>query len=108
MNSRLTESEQLFETLCEGCDVPYERISPSSSEGEKSADYVANFRGLDVVVEVKQIDPNPNDIEFEKTVLEHKHAVSRSITPGGRVREKFAMRILSFGGIREKGWQRCW
>lgn len=88
MNPEMTESEYLFGALCEGSDVPNRRIPPSSSEGERSADYVAKFGGLDVVVEVKQIDPNPEDINFEKELLEHKHAVSRNITPGVRISGK--------------------
>ena len=50
-----------------------------------------NCSGLEIAVEIKQIDPNRDDIEFEKNLSEGRFAVSRSITPGRRIRAKLGV-----------------
>jgi hypothetical protein len=58
MRSR-TISETLFEDLCSSCGVPCEAIPTQSV---RTPDFVVRLGGVRVVCEIKQIDPNADDL----------------------------------------------
>lgn len=59
-----TVSELLFESCCESLGLDFERIEPSS---DRRPDYMIFPEGQKVVVEVKQIDMNPEEeAEYKK------------------------------------------
>lgn len=61
--SEKTISESLFEQFCESNGISYERIATGSIDGVKAPDYVALVCGQKVVTEVKQIDPNKEELQ---------------------------------------------
>ena len=80
-----TISEQYFEILCTNRGVVYERIPETTT---RSPDYRVLIPPMDLITEVKQLDPNKNDEEHRKTW-------GTPQSPGGhdatrRVRDKLA------------------
>jgi hypothetical protein len=80
-----TKSEALFEAFCDRCRIQYNRVC--TGEG-KTPDYDICIKGRKVVVEVKQFDPNPEDIAAEKELAEKHCVVYGKGQPGDRVRKK--------------------
>ncbi len=72
--SKRTESESMFEEFCNSHELPFERIQEGK---ERVPDYRLMLDGVDVFVEVKQID---EDVAFTST--------SGSRTPGSHIRAK--------------------
>ena len=52
-------SEQLFEQFCEANQIPCSRVDTGV---RKTPDYVITLGGVRVTCEVKQIDPNAEDL----------------------------------------------
>ena len=59
-----TKSEQLFEEICRVSSVECRRLA-ELADGQQP-DYEIKLTGQTVVVEVKQVDPNPSDEAFRK------------------------------------------
>jgi hypothetical protein len=86
--TKKTESEILFETFCNQNDIGFEPIPTRSKEQEQTPDYDIYVGGQKVVVEVKQIDPNPEEIVQERLLESHRFVVRDVGPPGARVRSK--------------------
>lgn len=84
MTIKRTESEQLFEDFCRKHQILCNQIPVATT---KTPDYELFIDGLKVVVEVKQIDSNPQEVEGLKKFLAGGVAVTGG-TPGSRVRQK--------------------
>ncbi len=62
MAPKKTKSEELFEELCEQQGIKCARLA--EIPGHKQPDYELSVCGSDVVVEIKQIEPNEDDLRF--------------------------------------------
>jgi hypothetical protein len=82
-----TDSEDLFELYCVQNDIPYEPVPTKSDERKKTPDYDVFPNSKKTIVEIKQIDPNPEEKNKFKLFLT-QHSVSGQMTPGSRVRSK--------------------
>lgn len=67
-----TESEALFEELCDHHGVPCRRLCVRSDGPQP--DYELNLAGHTVVAEVKQIDPNEEDRQFTESLRRDRMA----------------------------------
>lgn len=85
--SKITESEILFEKFCRLNGITFERVPTEATEGIQTPDYDLPVHDRKIVVEVKQINPNAEEIEQQKKFDAGGQAVMGG-TPGGRVREK--------------------
>jgi hypothetical protein len=56
-----TASEVLFERFCADTGMPCVRLEPDSVAGRRTPDYELSLQEPPILVEVKQIDPNPED-----------------------------------------------
>ena len=82
----LTEAERLFETFCSGRGIQCIRIP----EGDgRTPDYELRLPQGTVAVEVKQFEPNENDLAFRKQ-LETQRFASRWGDMGARVKQKIS------------------
>jgi hypothetical protein len=82
-----TESERVFEQFCTAAGIPFSRIL---EEATPTPDYTIRLGGQDVVVEVKEIDPTPEEQESERLIAERGHGLVIGGTPGEHVRKKIA------------------
>lgn len=84
MHTMKSKSEQLFEDYCSSKAIKFEKIG---EEAQSRPDYMITINGINIVVEVKQIDPNKDDKE-KLAEFQRKGFVVGSSTPGARVRSK--------------------
>jgi hypothetical protein len=85
--SQRTSSEELFEQYCAKSGIEFSRIA--EEQDQKRPDYEVLFRDLKVVVEVKEITPNPEERVAKKQLPEKVSAVT-VMTPGKRIRKKIS------------------
>jgi hypothetical protein len=85
--ARKTESEVLFELFCNNNGIAFDSIPTKSKEEEATPDYDIYINGQKVVVEIKQIDPNPEEIIQQKNFEAGGVAIGGG-TPGARARSK--------------------
>ncbi len=81
-----TQSEILFEKFCTAVGIEFKEVP---TKEEKTPDYSIFPNGNEVVVEVKQIDPNPTERKEEEKLRRGGIAIGRRI-PGDRVRKKIS------------------
>ncbi len=95
-----TKSEELFETFCNSNDILFNKIPTASYQGLQTPDYEIILFSNHVIVEVKQFDPNTEDL----VLIENYHTKGRTgiygNEPGKRVRNKITdampqLRILA-------------
>ena len=87
--SRKTESESLFESFCDQNGIRREAIPTMAKQQEETPDYYIYIGQQKIVCEIKQIDPNEEEMEQQRIFEAGGLAVSGS-TPGDRVRTKIA------------------
>ncbi len=80
----MTISEDLFEQFCADQGIACERLEEETS---KTPDYQIVIEGMEVVVEVKQIDPSKEDRKLLEEFEANGHIVHGG-TPGDKVRKK--------------------
>ena len=85
MEIKRTESELLFEQICKKRNIAYKAIEPSV---ERTPDYLINIKGMEIVVEVKQLDPNSDDVEIHNQIISKKKHIFYFPDDKIRVREK--------------------
>jgi len=91
-----TLSEYLFERFCDERKIPWTRIA----EGEtRTPDYDIFPGTTPVVVEVKEIERNPEEIANDKLLEERGCGNAIGGTPGGRIRSKI---VSSSGQIKAR------
>jgi hypothetical protein len=79
-----TESECLFERFCKVSGIHFKRIVP---DGQKIPDYDIFVGEQKIVVEVKQMEPEPNGVESQKIdELNNSGMTTIKTEPGERVR----------------------
>ena len=81
-----TKSELMFEELCAQCEFDVRRIPESDREGERTPDYELKIGANRIIVEVKQFDPNPEELEADEALLRGE-VVCSGTTPGKRIRQ---------------------
>jgi hypothetical protein len=79
-----TESEQLFEAYCTKHGIPFEKLLETT---EKTADYVITLGGQEIVVEVKELQPNSEE-EEEIEHMRNGGVVVGDPIMGKRIRSK--------------------
>ncbi|GEM_PF-1197635 len=85
-----TISERLFETFCQAHLIPFTRIDvPGKAEG-KRPDYEISTKVGQIIVEVKEIDQNAEDIESMRLLHERGYGKVMTSNPGDRIRLKIA------------------
>jgi hypothetical protein len=80
-----TFAEYLFERFCDEHGIPCARVPETTA---KTPDYEILSKTTPVVVEVKDIEPNAEEIESERLLNERGWGNATGGTPGGRVRAK--------------------
>src|SRR3989338_1162282 len=85
--SMKTKSELLFEKFCQFHRIRCRPIQPFRAKGKKTPDYEVFISRRKIVVEVKQLDPNP--VESKKIEeFDRLRTVSIKSRLGQRIREK--------------------
>lgn len=99
----VTESEQLFEGFCSARDLAFERIPEGDA---RSPDYRLRLRDAEIIVEVKQIEPNAEERELLNTPPEEWDGANiyHWGIPGERIRKKITdalpqLKALSKGEV---------
>lgn len=82
-----TESETLFEKFCNMHGILFKSIP--CEKDERTPDYEIIINNQKIIVEVKQIDPNEQEIKKTDELRERKSVIMDTI-PGGRVRGKIS------------------
>ena len=82
-----TESDLLFEKFCRMNGIECRPVETSSVEGEKTPDYDILIAGYKILVEVKQMNPNPGEAQKQEE-LNKTGTTSIKSKPGHRVRGK--------------------
>jgi len=80
-----TQSEKWFELMCGEKKVPFTRIQESDLQ---TPDYEIELNGQRVIVEVKEILPNPEEKASLEKLERDGVGLATGGTPGGRVRNK--------------------
>lgn len=62
-------SEQLFEQFCDAHSIPFERVATGQ---RRTPDYVVRFAGTRVTCEIKQINPNADDLKELQQLRENR------------------------------------
>src|ERR1035441_5421716 len=81
----LTISEQLFEQFCQEHMIQVTRIAESS---EQTPDYEILTPNGPIVVEVKELTPNDEDVESARLLDERGYGLAGGRVPGDRIRNK--------------------
>ena len=81
-----THSEKLFELYCDHKGINWRRVSVGA---DQTPDYEIFLPRRKVVVEVKEITPNPEERKAEEEIRRKGFSVG-STTPGDRVRKKIS------------------
>lgn len=81
-----TKSEVIFEGLCDSLGIKWKRVTEGP---EQTPDYDIFLPRRKVVVEVKEIVPNKEELAAEQE-LKNTGFASSSTTPGKRVRDKIS------------------
>src|SRR5436190_280858 len=82
-----TESETYFEQFCQRNGFSLLPVPVTTS---KTPDYTLTRDGQLVVVEVKEVQPTPEELESDRLARERGVGTAIHITPGERVRKKIA------------------
>jgi hypothetical protein len=98
--TKKTESEILFETFCAQNGIRCEAIPTKSKEKEETPDYDIYPNEQKVVAEIKQLDPNPEEIAQQK-IFDAGGIATSGGTPGARIRSKIIAGASQIG-IRAK------
>jgi hypothetical protein len=96
----LTESERLFEAFCREKGIAFRRIAEGTT---KSPDYVLSVSGMKLIVEVKQIAPNPEEKSILRTSLDEWDPanVYHWGIPGERIRKKISNAVPQLKELSE-------
>lgn len=86
--SEQTISEKLFERFCKENNIQLSRIEASIIPGKKEPDYEVETSSGKILVEVKQFDPNPEELKLQKQLEERGWTDAFGGEPGAKVRLK--------------------
>ena len=87
MNANKTESEFYFEAFCSRNGFA---LLPVPVEAAKTPDYTLTIADTLIVVEVKEVQPTPYELESERLAVERGYGNVIDKTPGQQVRKKIA------------------
>jgi hypothetical protein len=82
--SQQTKSENLFEKFCALNQIPWRKIEESSLV--QKPDYQVKFSGQDFIIEIKQFDPNQEELDLITREKQGEN-IAFSINPGERIRK---------------------
>lgn len=83
-----TISQELLEKFCLENSLRLKPVPRSSKSGRKTPDYILTLQRRKVLVEVKQLDPNPQDRARLQRLRNHGSTGVISNEPGHRIRGK--------------------
>jgi hypothetical protein len=86
--SKPTISEELFERFCQENKIQFSRIEVSVIPGKKEPDYEMTTSFGKVLVEVKQFDPNSEEVKLQKQLEGRGWTDAFGGEPGAKVRLK--------------------
>ena len=95
----MTKSELLFEQFCKAYRIKYERIPAGSA---KAPDYNIYLNGERIAIEIKEIDPNPDE-ETKIQEFERQGTISIKSQLGKRIRDKITDTAGKFKESSESG-----
>lgn len=118
--STMTRSENLFDAYCRALGYAIEQIP---TQPHRTADRLVKTPAGAVIVEIKELTPNDDDLRYMKELSEQGWS-SRGGTPGNRVFEKIRSAapqlkaysnrsipcvLVLYDNVRSKGWRivRC-
>ena len=85
------KSEDLFEQFCTSRNLPLFRCVnpsvPTTEKRSKSADYILLAQGNPIVVEVKELNPNPQEKAFVQRLSDQGEQAGFTSEPGKRLRK---------------------
>ena len=84
-----TISEKIFEEYCQQNCIEFRKIETEPKTARKSPDYEIIFMSEKIIVEIKQINPNPRDIKSEKRLRE----TGVGGTYGGKIGKRISKKI---------------
>jgi hypothetical protein len=87
----ITVSEKIFEEYCQQNRIYFNKINTESNSAKKSPDYEIIVNSQKIIVEIKQIDPNPNDKKNE----ERLRLTGTGGTFGGKIGKRISQKITS-------------
>jgi len=87
MNPNKTDSEAYFEAFCQRNGFA---LLPVPVGADKTPDYTLTVGDTLIVVEVKEVQPTPDELESERLVAERGYVKAISRTAGKQVRKKIA------------------
>ena len=99
--SEKTVSEKFFEEFCRDNEIPIERVEASDKPDERRPDYTIRSAEEEIIVEVKQFDPNEQDLRIERQLNERGYGEAFGGEPGARARLKIqsgARQLKARGG----------
>lgn len=79
-----TTSEEQFEAFCQLRGISLERIPEADT---RTPDYQITIGSEQIIVEIKETSPNPEELESERLVKERGYGNATGGTPGDRVRK---------------------
>ena len=85
---RKTESENKFEIFCKKSGIEFYKVP---EEYTKTPDYELLINQQKIIVEIKEIQPNKEDLESKKILSKTGTGNVLSCTPGDRVRKKISV-----------------
>ena len=85
-----TISEILFERFCQATDIPFRRVPTESATERRTPDYELRLGDLEVLAEVKQVDPNPEEKEARQRFEGAKATIEWQSELGARLRKKIS------------------
>jgi hypothetical protein len=95
-----TESERAFVELCARCEIPLIRVREATDEAQRRPDYEIRPQGHRIIVEVKQFDPNPTEMEAQRK-LDRGEVALWSTVPGDRIRKAVASAASQLKALSE-------
>ena len=84
----ITISEKLFEDFCNNNKILFKRIAKSFIRGKKEPDYEVYNNSHQIIVEIKQYDPNSEEQRLQKQLEERGYTDSFGKEPGAKARLK--------------------
>ena len=85
-----TISQELFEKFCFENFLRLKSVGRSRKQSRKTPDYILTLQRHKVIVEVKQLDPNPEDRSRLKSLRKHGTTGEIINEPGHRIRRKIS------------------
>jgi len=102
VNANPTSSEVYFETWCKNSGIENRRIKEAFTQGNQRPDYAIRINQQWCIVEVKQLDPQPDDEKLRKELIAGNSGV-RWLDPGVRLRHPIRVAARQLRKFSKRG-----